>query len=418
MTTADGGQILTRSLDAERWVGASTDATPFDVADGDATRPDVDGVERIYGDATVHDLGWRVFAGAGRNDALDGATSVFRRALRGDRGRAVADVGHRRSHLPAYRRADQVLEPCRECTVPSIAHREASPCAGPTEVVAVADEFNALVENLRRELGDRERAEQTARDSERSYRTLFEDNPQPMWIWDVATFGFLAVNDAAVAHYGYSRAEFLAMGIRDIVPAGDGGQRSAELHELGRLHDASLVGPLHHSGPWRHITRDGSEISVEITSHTITFHGRDARFALAVDVTQRLAYEAQLHHLALHDELTGLANRTLLLDRLASALAQAPRHMATVGVLYVDLDHFKPVNDVHGHDAGDALLRSLAARLTETARPGDTVARIGGDEFVVMCPELAGETEAISVAGRIEGVARDAVPTRATPRSS
>ena len=68
---------------------------------------------------------------------------------------------------------------------------------GPTEVVAVADEFNELVENLRRELGDRERAEQTVRDSERSYRTLFEDNPQPMWIWDVATFAFLAVNDAA-----------------------------------------------------------------------------------------------------------------------------------------------------------------------------------------------------------------------------
>ncbi|MGH9132798.1 MAG: putative bifunctional diguanylate cyclase/phosphodiesterase, partial [Ilumatobacteraceae bacterium] len=67
-------------------------------------------------------------------------------------------------------------------------------------------------------------------------------------------------------------------------------------------------------------------------------------------------------------------------------------------------DHFKPVNDVHGHDAGDQLLRSLASRLTETARPGDTIARIGGDEFVVMCPELGGETEAISVAGRIEGL--------------
>ena len=275
---------------------------------------------------------------------------------------------------------------------------------GPTEVIAVADAFNELVENLRRELGDRERVEQSVRDSERTYRTLFEDNPQPMWIWDVETFAFLAVNDAAIAHYGYSRAEFLDMGIRDIVPAGDAGERSAELLELERLHDASVVGPLHHSGPWRHVTLDGGEISVEITSHSIRFRGRDARFALAVDVTERLAYEGQLQHLALHDELTGLANRTLLLDRLSTALAQAPRHMATVGVLYLDLDHFKPVNDVHGHDAGDELLKSLATRLIETARTGDTVARIGGDEFVVMCPELAGETEAISVAGRIEGL--------------
>ena len=404
VTTADGAQILTRSLDSERWVGAPTGAVPFDVAAGDSTRSDVDGVERIYGDATVSDLGWRVFAGAGRDDALEGATSAFRRALVVIAVAlllmlSIAGLIYRRIAGPIKSLSRAVGAQAVEGSQGTIAVR------GPTEVIDVADAFNELFENLRRELGDRKRAEQTAQDSERSYRTLFEDNPQPMWISDVATFEFLAVNDAAVAHYGYSRSEFLAMGIRDIVAGEHGdGTSSAELHELHRLHGANVVGPPHRSGPWRHITRDGAEISVEITSHTIRFGGREARFALAVDVTERLAYEAQLQHLALHDELTGLANRTLLLDRLSSAIAQAPRHMATVGVLYLDLDHFKPVNDIYGHAAGDEVLRALASRLTETARPGDTVARIGGDEFVVLCPELVGETEAISVAGRIEGV--------------
>ena len=74
-----------------------------------------------------------------------------------------------------------------------------------------------------------------------------------------------------------------------------------------------------------------------------------------------------------------------------------------LGVLFLDLDRFKLVNDVHGHDAGDDLLRSLADRLKDSLRPGDTVARLGGDEFVVLCAELTGETEAISVAARIEG---------------
>ena len=404
VTTEDGSQILTRSVDPERWVGAPTGSTSFVVAGGDeSTRVDVDGRVRIYGDATVSDLGWRVFAGAGRDDALEGASSAFRLAL-------VVIASALLLMLVAsgliYRR---IAGPIRALSRAVRAQSDEGSHGrlaidGPSEVVAVADEFNELVAKLQRELAERERAERIARDSERSYRMLFEDNPQPMWMWDPATFEFLAVNDAAVAHYGYSRDEFVAMHIHDIVPAADDGRPSAEMHEIDRVHGDKPVGPLHHSGPWRHITRDGSEISVETTSHALTFDGRDARFALAVDVSQRLAHEAQLRHLALHDELTGLANRTLLLDRLSAALDQATRHTATVGVLFLDLDRFKPVNDVHGHDAGNELLRTLAARLIETARPGETVARIGGDEFVVLCTELAGETEAISVAGRIEGL--------------
>ena len=122
------------------------------------------------------------------------------------------------------------------------------------------------------------------------------------------------------------------------------------------------------------------------------------------DVTQQLAQEEQLRHLALHDELTGLPNRALALERLGSTIAHAPQGRVTLGVLFMDLDRFKLVNDVHGHSAGDQLMVELADRLKTTFRLDDTVARLSSDEFAIVCPDLSGETEAISMAGRIEGL--------------
>jgi diguanylate cyclase (GGDEF)-like protein/PAS domain S-box-containing protein len=394
--------IVARSEDSEKWVGEATSATPFAAPGGAIPERDVDGVARIYGESTVPDLGWHVFAGSARHDALRGATSAFQPALVVIAAALllvllIVGVFYRRIAGPITSLSRAVRSQAADRSQATISVR------GPAEVVAVADEFNDVVANLRKELLDRERAEQAVRDSEHTYRTLFEDNPQPMWIWDTSTHRFLEVNDAAVAHYGYTRDEFLAMGILDIVaPAGDG-LHGVELL-LEQLRDGDQMAPLRRSGPWRHLTRDRGHIAVEITSHTIEFQGRPARFALAVDITARLAYESQLQHLALHDELTGLANRTLLLDRLATALAHAQHHRATVGVLYIDLDRLTPVNDVHGRDAGDGLLKVFATRLSESAAPDETIARISGDEFVVMCPEVSGATEAISVAGRIEGL--------------
>jgi diguanylate cyclase (GGDEF)-like protein/PAS domain S-box-containing protein len=394
--------IVARSEDADQWVGEPIETTPLATPEAATPERDVDGVKRIYGKSAVPELGWRVFAGTARDDALQGATSAFQRALVVIACALVLvllimAVFYRRIAGPISALSRAVRAQGADRSQASVAVR------GPAEVVAVADEFNAVVANLRRELRDRERAEQAVRDSEHTYRTLFEDNPQPMWIWDTATHRFLEVNDAAVAHYGYTRDEFKALKIVDIVGPGGDGLGGVELL-LEQLRDRELMGPLRRSGPWRHVTRDRGDIAVEVTSHTIQFGGRPARFALAVDVTDRLAYESQLQHLALHDELTGLANRTLLLDRLETALAHAQHHRTTVGVLYIDLDRLTTVNDVHGRDAGDALMRVFATRLSESAAPDETIARISGDEFVVMCPELGGATEAISVAGRIEGL--------------
>jgi two-component system cell cycle response regulator len=109
----------------------------------------------------------------------------------------------------------------------------------------------------------------------------------------------------------------------------------------------------------------------------------------------RLLYKHLEHHnralesLALHDALTGLPNRRLLMDRLSLAIAHARRNKGTMAVMYLDLDGFKQINDTLGHDAGDALLCMVAARLLGAVRQEDTVARVGGDEFVIALPELS-----------------------------
>ena len=114
----------------------------------------------------------------------------------------------------------------------------------------------------------------------------------------------------------------------------------------------------------------------------------------------------ELHHRALHDPLTGLANRDLLLDRLAQALQRAERHKTHVAVLFLDLDNFKLINDSLGHTAGDHLLVDVGRRLTAQLRETDTAARFGGDEFVLVCDDLGDDKEAIHIADRVTSALR------------
>jgi diguanylate cyclase (GGDEF)-like protein len=119
---------------------------------------------------------------------------------------------------------------------------------------------------------------------------------------------------------------------------------------------------------------------------------------------QRSRTEAALAHQALHDPLTSLPNRVLLLDRLAQAAARAGREPAPLALLFLDLDRFKDVNDQFGHRAGDDLLKAVATRLMAVVRPGDTVARFGGDEFVVLCENMPGQDQAVDLAERITDI--------------
>lgn len=121
-------------------------------------------------------------------------------------------------------------------------------------------------------------------------------------------------------------------------------------------------------------------------------------------VIERLALHADLSHAARYDELTGLPNRRLFQDRILSAIARCRRGQSRGALLFIDLDDFKLVNDVHGHMAGDQLLQAIARRITSCVREADTVARIGGDEFVALLENVADREQADVVAGKIQQV--------------
>jgi diguanylate cyclase (GGDEF)-like protein/PAS domain S-box-containing protein len=150
--------------------------------------------------------------------------------------------------------------------------------------------------------------------------------------------------------------------------------------------------------------RDGSLVNVSLTGSPI--FGAAGQVigisSIGRDVGDRKRLEAELTRQAMHDSLTGLPNRALLTDRLHQALASAARRDAPVAVIFLDLDQFKTVNDAGGHLIGDELLVQVAERLRAGVRPSDTLARFGGDEFVVVC-EDADEKEAQLIAERLSG---------------
>ena len=359
----------------------------------------------------------------------------------------------------------------------------------------------------------------TLRESETCYRQLFDHNPYPIWVYDVESMQFLAVNEEAIKKYGYSRQEFLRLTLKDIRPPEDVPllMRSLKASETSE----GFVGCV------RHQAKNGTIFDVEVAAQNIVYGGRKARMVMVTDlsarkkaesalresesrirtlldsmsegllqvdledrilytnnrvcemtgysqqeligsewsrlmvdngsdfieeikdrrskgisdryeirirkksgdviwvviggaplmdsegnligsmgvltdITERKHAEERLMHDALHDGLTGLANRTLFMDHLRATIERGRRNKKPFAVLYLDFDRFKVINDSLGHAEGDKLLKFIARRLENCIRTGDIVARLGGDEFVILLHELADTAEALLVAERIQ----------------
>jgi diguanylate cyclase (GGDEF)-like protein/PAS domain S-box-containing protein len=234
------------------------------------------------------------------------------------------------------------------------------------------------------------------REAEMLWQRSFANAPIGMAVLDLKG-AWTAVNDTLCGMLGYTREELLTMSFTDITYEEDEEQGMNAMSDLieRRLDTVSV------EKRYRH--RDGHPIWMLIRATTVP--GADGTPAYVVsqyeDIGERRLVDAHLAHLALHDPLTGLANRALLADRLDHGLQQLARGDGVLVVVLADLDQLKPVNDRYGHGMGDELLIAAARRLQFAVRAGDTVARIGGDEFVVVSL-LPDEAAARALRDRIE----------------
>ncbi len=222
-------------------------------------------------------------------------------------------------------------------------------------------------------------------------------------------------NALAEQQFGYSREELIGRPIEMLWPPRlrDRYRRNVDLY-------FALEHPLSFTERAHGLRRDGSEFVGEMSWGIVETEDGPLLLAIGRDISERLAVEEQMRHLALHDPLTGLANRTLCLDRIEHALALSQRAGTAAAVLFVDIDNFKRVNDLFGHAAGDALLVALADQISATVRPADTVARLGGDEFVVVCEDVD-ERTAVALGARVAAAVQEPVVaggTRHQPSAS
>ena len=227
---------------------------------------------------------------------------------------------------------------------------------------------------------DRMISEEGARHTEKRFQLLFENSLDG--VLQTTTDGtILSANMAACEIFGWTEDQLRQRGRDGVVVKSD--PRLARL-----LDERSRTGKAR--GQLSMMRADGSTFEAELTSSTYT-DGRGKVFTSMVmrDITDRIKAEQHIHRLAFFDALTDLPNRRLLMERLEFLLATAQRSGHIGAVLFLDLDHFKNVNDARGHAVGDALLQQVARRLTAQMRAEDTVARMGGDEFVVLLPDLA-----------------------------
>jgi diguanylate cyclase (GGDEF)-like protein/PAS domain S-box-containing protein len=250
--------------------------------------------------------------------------------------------------------------------------------------------------SVSRDVSERKKLEEELRRSEERFRTILENMQDSYFEVDLKG-NFTFINLSASSRMGYSRDELLGKNFRMTTPGDDVANQLAAFNEVFKT---GIPNPcfLH-----KHRCKDGSIISVESSIGLLhDERGNIIGFnSVSRDVTQRLEFEQRLADMATHDFLTGLPNRVLLHDRLHVSLAQAKRNKNMLAILTLDLNKFKAVNDTFGHHVGDELLKAVGQRLTGLIRSGDTIARMGGDEFMLLLPELHRREDVATITSKL-----------------
>ncbi|BCK87191.1 hypothetical protein MIZ01_0962 [Sideroxyarcus emersonii] len=309
-----------------------------------------------------------------------------------------------RAHgIPTYTDAIRALQACKgypDCIVYNLSHddtiaEEAFRVFGDRRVASGLEVklFWQMVTNLKQTKGDLEK-------SQNQLQSIIS-NVMDGIITINESGEIQGFNPAAEDIFGYAQQEALGRNVRILVPEP---QRSAHDAYIGRYLQSGESRILGVRGrELVAVRKNGEEFPMEISISEMVLGGHRYFIGIVRDITERKRAEEKIAHLAHYDYLTDLPNRALFLDILDHSVALAKRNKNKAAVLFLDLDGFKQVNDTLGHDAGDQLLKGVARRLKETIRGSDTVARVGGDEFLLVLDNIGTNENAAQVAGKIIG---------------
>ncbi|MCX7634311.1 MAG: diguanylate cyclase, partial [Syntrophales bacterium] len=265
-----------------------------------------------------------------------------------------------------------------------------------TRAVRGADGQILYFEGAHQDITARKEAEEALKQSEERYRTIVEGVDDGYYEVDLKG-NITFFNDATLRIVGLPAEQLRGSNFTNYATPED----ARRIYEV--FHEVFTTGVPKKGLEWRTVRPDGREQHVEVSVNLIRdVQGRPIGFrGILHDVTERRKTEEQTQWMAYHDHLTGLPNRILFYDRLNQVLSHAKRSDEKFSVILLDLDKFKEVNDHYGHNVGDELLRAVAQRLVSQLREGDTVARFGGDEFLVLLPGLKHARDASSLAQKI-----------------
>ena len=251
-----------------------------------------------------------------------------------------------------------------------------------------------------RDVTEHRRIGDALRASERKYRNLFEHTLDAIMTLDPSTGTFLSANLGTVKLFGTKDEEEFILGTPwDHSPEWqpDGSASVEKWHEMieTAIREGSQL------FEWTHKRIDGVEFPADVLLTPVVYGEETLIYVTVRDVSERKRAEEQIRRMARYDKLTGLVNRQVFVEALEVAVARARRDGRCFALLYLDLDHFKDVNDTLGHPVGDLLLIAVAARLRASVRELDTVARFGGDEFAVLVSDIEEPADAATVSSRL-----------------
>lgn len=228
----------------------------------------------------------------------------------------------------------------------------------------------------------------------RELAAIVQNATTEVYIVNANTLEYLYANDGALKALGYTLEELKKLSIFNVNP-----DLTTDQIEMFRQYLSTISPVLTNIS--HHKRKNGTLYPVQASVHKLTYKGIPAVVIFDTDITELTLTQEQLLHLATHDALTGLPNRVLFLDRLQMAIKKNERKKDKIALLFIDLDHFKQINDSLGHPIGDRLLIQVSLRLQSLLREGDTIARIGGDEFNILIDGLSHTQPLIDIAEKL-----------------